>query len=62
MLVEPSELQEVISLTPEIDPNVRSSGAATLAPMVAGSAPGLLAVTRMTGNSTLGRFATGRKA
>ena len=34
MLVDPSELQDVISLTPEIDPNARSNGAATLAAMV----------------------------
>ena len=29
--------------------------------MIAGSAPGRLAVTRMVGNSTVGMLATGRK-
>jgi hypothetical protein len=61
MLVEPSELIEVISMTPEISASRRSSGAATVAAMVAGSAPGRFAVTRMVGKSTAGRLATGRK-
>ena len=57
----PSELVEVISVTPEISPSRRSSGAATVAAMMFGSAPGRLAVTRMVGKSTVGRLATGRK-
>ena len=61
MLVEPSELVEVISVTPAISPSRRSSGAATVAAMIAGSAPGRLADTRMVGNSTVGMLATGRK-
>ena len=59
--VEPSEDTEVISLTPAMMPSWRSSGAATVAAMMAGSAPGRLADTRMVGISTLGRLATGRK-
>ena len=59
--MEPSELTEVISVTPAISPSRRSSGAATVAAMVSGSAPGRLAVTWMVANSTEGRLATGRK-
>ena len=61
MLALPSELVEVISVTPAISPSRRSSGAATVEAMVAGSAPGRLADTRMVGNSTVGMLATGRK-
>ena len=61
MLVEPSELDEVISVTPGISPSRRSSGAAMVAAITAGSAPGRLAETRMVGNSTDGMLATGRK-
>src|SRR5262245_46146085 len=61
MLVEPSALVEVISVTPAISASRRSSGAATVAAMVLGSAPGRLALTRMVGKSKLGRLATGRK-
>jgi hypothetical protein len=61
MLVEPSELREVISVTPEISASRRSSGAATVEAMMVGSAPGRPAVTEMVGRSTLGRLATGRK-
>ena len=57
----PSEVTEVSSVTPEISPSRRSSGAATVAAMMLGSAPGRLAVTLMVGKSTLGRLATGRK-
>ena len=57
----PSELTEVSSLTPEISDSRRSSGAATVAAITAGSAPGRLALIRMVGNSTLGTLATGRK-
>src|SRR4051794_28256965 len=60
MEVLPSEDVEVISETPAMAPNRRSSGAATEEDMVAGSAPGWLAVTMMVGRSTLGSGATGR--
>src|SRR5262245_47107724 len=60
MLVEPSELVEVISVTPAISPSRRSSGAATVAAIVVGSAPGRLADTRIVGYSKLGRLATGK--
>ena len=60
MRVLPSELVEVSSVTPAISPSRRSSGAATVAAMVLGSAPGRLALTLMVGNSTLGMLATGR--
>ena len=58
--VDPNPLDDVISLTPEIAPSARSNGAATLAAMVEGSAPGLLAVTMIAGNSTFGMLATGK--
>src|SRR5262249_34558988 len=61
MRVVPSELREVSSVTPAISPNRRSSGAATVAAIVSGSAPGRLAVTLMVGKSTVGMLATGRK-
>ena len=61
MRVVPSELREVSSVTPGISPSRRSSGAATVAAMVSGSAPGRLAVTLMVGKSTVGMLATGRK-
>src|SRR4029077_4395992 len=61
MRVEPSELREVSSVTPGVSPSRRSSGAATVAAMVSGSAPGRLAVTLMVGKSTVGMLATGRK-
>ena len=62
MWVEPSELTDVSSVTPAISPMRRSSGAATVAAMMLGSAPGRLAFTLMVGSSTLGRLATGRNA
>jgi hypothetical protein len=62
IVVVPSEDCEVSSVTPAMLPSRRSSGAATLAAIVAGSAPGRLALTRMLGNSTDGMLATGRKA
>ena len=61
MRVLPSELREVSSVTPAISPSRRSSGAATVAAIVSGSAPGRLAVTLMVGKSTVGMLATGRK-
>ena len=59
---DPVELVEVISVTPAMVPSWRSSGAATVAAMMFGSAPGRDAVMLMVGNSTLGRLATGRKS
>ena len=59
MRVSPSELREVSSVTPGISPSRRSSGAATVAAMVSGSAPGRLALTEMVGKSTVGMLATG---
>src|SRR5271154_607131 len=59
--VEPNWLTEVIWLMPAIRPNCRSSGVATAEAMVSGLAPGRLADTWITGNSTWGRAATGRK-
>ena len=59
--VEPSELELVISVTPAIRPRLRSRGAATVAAMVSGLAPGRLAETMMVGNSTCGSGATGRR-
>jgi hypothetical protein len=56
---EPSELDEVIWLTPAMRPNWRSSGVATEEAMVSGLAPGRLAPTPITGKSTLGSEATG---
>src|SRR5262249_33660026 len=61
MRVEPSEVREVSSVTPAISPSRRWSGAATVAAIVSGSAPGRLAVTLMVGKSTVGMLATGRK-
>jgi hypothetical protein len=55
----PSVLVEVSSMTPGISPSRRSSGPATVAAMVEGSAPGRLADTQMVGNSTFGSAATG---
>ena len=60
MRVWPLLLDEVISLTPEITPKRRSSGVATLDAMVSGLAPGMAALTVMTGKSTWGSGETGR--
>ena len=59
MLVLPRPLEEVISVTPAMRPNWRSSGVATAEAMVSGLAPGNPAETLMVGNSTSGRGATG---
>ena len=61
MLVLPSELVEVIWSMPAIWPSRRSRGAATVAAMTEGSAPGRVAETRIIGKSTLGTEETGRK-
>src|SRR3981189_909216 len=62
MLVEPSELVEVIWSRPAMTPSFRSSGAATVAAITEGSAPGRVADTRIIGKSTLGTAATGRSS
>ena len=59
MPVLPTELDEVISVTPAIWPRARSSGVATDVPMVSGLAPGSDACTEMVGKSTWGSGATG---
>src|SRR5258706_14042088 len=61
MLVVPSVLVEVSSVTLAISPRWRSSGAATVAAIVSGSALGRAAATRMGAKSRLGRLATGGK-
>src|SRR5436309_14903887 len=58
--VEPRELVEVISVTPAIRPNWRSSGVATAEAIVSGLAPGSPAETWIVGNSTCGNGETGR--
>ena len=59
MLVDPSVLDDVISVTAAIRPNCRSSGVATAEAMVSGLAPGKPAITEMVGNSTWGSGDTG---
>ena len=59
MLVEPCWLVEVISFTPAMRPNCRSSGVATDDAIVSGLAPGSDALTEITGKSTWGREDTG---
>jgi len=56
---EPSELDEVIWLTPAMRPNWRSSGVATAEAIVSGLAPGSPALAPITGISTSGSEATG---
>ena len=59
MLVEPSELDDVICVTEAMRPNWRSSGVATADAIVSGLAPGRLELTEIVGKSTCGRGATG---
>ena len=59
MLLDPSELDDVISVTAAIRPNWRSRGVATEEAMVSGLAPGKPALTEMVGNSTSGSGDTG---
>src|SRR5262245_55565276 len=59
MIVEPSELDEVISVTAAIRPNCRSSGVATDDAIVSGLAPGSEADTEIVGKSTCGSGDTG---
>src|SRR5438270_2935119 len=61
ILVDPSWLLDVIWVIPAIRPNWRSSGVATAEAIVSGLAPGKPAETLITGNSTCGNGATGRK-
>jgi len=60
--VEPSELRELISVTPEIEPKACSNGVATLEAMVSGLAPGKLALTEIMGKSICGNGATGKNS
>jgi hypothetical protein len=62
IVAEPSEFDDVSSVTPGISPSRRSSGAETVAAMVIGSAPGRLADTLIVGKSTVGRLATGKNS
>jgi hypothetical protein len=57
--VDPSDDDEVISVTPAMRPSARSSGVATVAAMTSGLAPGRLALTEMVGKSTCGSGETG---
>src|ERR1700677_2555415 len=59
--VPPNTLVELISFTPAMRPNWRSSGVATEDAIVSGLAPGRLAFTEMAGKSTCGSGATGKK-
>src|SRR5258708_5907512 len=55
----PSELVELIELSPAIDENCFSSGRATADAIVSGLAPGRPALTWIVGKSMLGRSLTG---
>ena len=57
--VEPARLLDVISVTPEILLNCRSSGVATDEAMISGLAPGSAVLTEIVGKSTCGSGATG---
>ena len=59
--VEPSELDDVISVTPAMRPSERSSGVATVAAIVSGLAPGSDADTEIVGKSTCGSGETGSR-
>ena len=58
-LVEPSALDEVISVTAAMRLNWRSSGVATAEAIVSGLAPGRPACTEIVGKSTCGSGDTG---
>ena len=60
IVVAPSVLVDVISVTPAICPNWRSSGAATDDAIVSALAPWKVACTWMVGKSTCGSGATER--
>src|SRR5271155_3622692 len=57
----PRLLVEVISVTPAMWPNWRSSGVATEEAMISALAPGRLALTEMGGKATCGSGATGSR-
>src|SRR5580704_720630 len=59
MFADPTELLDVISVTPAIRVNCFSSGVATDAAITSGLAPGRLALTLMVGKSTSGNADTG---
>src|SRR5271165_890057 len=59
MDVLPSELAEVISVTPAMWPNCRSRGVATDDAIMSALPPGKLAFTEIVGKSTCGRGETG---
>ena len=61
MLVEPSPLVEVISVTPAMRPNWRSSGVATAEAMVSGLAPGSAAFTGRSWDTPLAAAARHRQ-
>jgi len=56
---EPTEEEDVISVTSEICPRCRSSGLATVVATSCGLAPGRVACTEMVGKSTCGSGETG---
>src|SRR5277367_4534238 len=60
MLHVPRLLVEVISVTPAMWPNWRSSGVATDDAMISALAPGKLPLTEIVGKSTCGKGETGR--
>src|SRR3974377_1462186 len=60
MPVVPRKLADVISLTPAMRPNWRSSGVATDEAMISVRARGRLAPTEIVGKSICGRAETGR--
>ena len=61
MTDDPSEETEVSSLTPAISPTRRSIGAATVAAMFSGLAPGYWVEMKTAGKSIDGRLATGSR-
>ena len=61
MLVCPSELEEVISVTAAMRPNCLSSGVAIEDAMISGLAPGREACTETVGKSTCGKGETGKR-
>ena len=61
ILLPPSVLVEVISVTAAMRANCRSSGVATEDAMVSGLAPGSCPLTEMVGKSTCGSGATGSR-
>src|ERR1700724_2461344 len=62
MLVVPSVLEDVISVTPAMCPNCLSNGVAIADAMMSGLPPGNEAATVMVGKSTWGNGETGKTA